>query len=353
MEIKGGGTPKTSKSEYWNGNIPWISVTDFNNGSKYIYKTERTITEEGLKKSSTRILKKDELLISARGTIGAIAVLSKDMAFNQTCYGLNAKVNLTTNDFLYYLLKANIDQFLNFSYGAVFDTITRETFNHIFVSIPSLSEQKAIASVLSSLDDKIELLQKQNEALEKITEIIFRSQFIDNIDNKFSNGILNDVINLLYGKGLKQSERSSGIFPVVGSNGIVDYNNNYLVEAPGIVIGRKGTLGKVNYLFDNFFPIDTTFYVKAKRKNSTLIYEYFLLKSLDFSAMNTDSAVPGLNRRIALAAEIIIPPEESIISFENITNSLFQKILSNNKQLAKLTNFRDSLLPKLMSAQMK
>jgi len=152
-------------------------------------------------------------------------------------------------------------------------------------------------------------------------------------------GKLGDIIELIYGKALKEEIRSGSGFPVVGSSGIVGYHSEFLVDGPGIVIGRKGTLGKVIYLFENFFPIDTTYFTKSKINSEGLFYEYFLLKTLNFEKMNTDSAVPGLNREIAL-------------STENCAN-LFKKLKHNNTQILTLTQIRDTLLPTLMSGEVK
>lgn len=104
IELIGGGTPKTSVPGYWGGEIPWLSVVDFNDDNRHVHETEKTITEEGLKNSSTKILPKGALILSARGTVGALAQLSVPMAFNQSCYGIIAKKQ-TTNDYLYYLIK--------------------------------------------------------------------------------------------------------------------------------------------------------------------------------------------------------------------------------------------------------
>lgn len=82
VTLIGGGTPKTSVSEYWDGHIPWLSVVDFNNGKKYVFDTEKKITEEGLKNSSTKLLEKGDIIISARGTVGVVAMLGRQMAFN-------------------------------------------------------------------------------------------------------------------------------------------------------------------------------------------------------------------------------------------------------------------------------
>lgn len=108
MNVIGGGTPKTKIPEYWGGEIPWLSVVDFGNDQKKVHQTEKTITEQGLKNSSTKILKKGQIIISARGTVGELAVVGKDMAFNQSCYGLDAIESICINDFLYYLMKHKV-----------------------------------------------------------------------------------------------------------------------------------------------------------------------------------------------------------------------------------------------------
>ena len=107
--IISGGTPKTSVSEYWNGDIPWLSVIDFNNDNRLVYKTQKSITKLGLKNSSTKILHKGQIIISARGTVGELAQVTCDMAFNQSCYGLNGDENIIRNDYMYYGLFRKID----------------------------------------------------------------------------------------------------------------------------------------------------------------------------------------------------------------------------------------------------
>ena len=353
MELVGGGTPKTSIPEYWGGDIPWLSVTDFNNGKKFCFDAEKKITERGLSESNTKLLKKGQIIISARGTVGVVSVLGRDMAFNQSSYGINAIESITCNSFLYYLLKDNIANFHSASYGAVFDTITKETFNQIVIILPPLPEQRAIASVLSSLDDKIDLLHRQNTTLEAMAETLFRQGFVVEADEGWEEGVLGDVIELVYGKGLKQEVRTGKGYPVVGSSGIVGYHSDFLVKGPGIVIGRKGTLGKVIYLFENFFPIDTTYYIKSKIESDGLLYEYFLLKTLNFEEMNSDSAVPGLNRDIALSTEIQIAPLDKLHKFNKLASAFITKLSANSNNIRTLEKLRDTLLPKLMSGEVR
>ena len=164
----GGGTPKTSETSYWNGNIPWLSVKDFCGNSKYVYKTEKHITELGLCNSSTKLLHRGDIIISARGTVGEIAMLPRDMAFNQSCFGIRANAKVINNHYLYYLTKTKVRELQNSSHGSVFDTITKDTFENIHCSIPNINEQIKIAAILSSLDDKIELNRRINDNLKLI-----------------------------------------------------------------------------------------------------------------------------------------------------------------------------------------
>ena len=147
IDLIGGGTPKTTVKEYWNGDIPWLSVVDFNNDSRWVSDAEKKITEAGVKNSSTRILEKDDIIISARGTVGATAQLSRPMAFNQSCYGIRAKSG-TDQSFLFYLLKSSIPKLTQIVHGAVFDTITKDSFEQVGVSVPNLPTQKKIAEML-------------------------------------------------------------------------------------------------------------------------------------------------------------------------------------------------------------
>ena len=154
MDLIGGGTPKTSVPEYWDGDIPWLSVKDFNNDARYVYTTEKRITQKGLENSSTKLLQKDDTIISARGTVGEMAMIPFPMAFNQSCYGLRAKPGIVDPVFLYYLVKQKVHILRKNTHGSVFDTITRDTFDGIEVEIPDVSVQVQIVDELKSFDDK-------------------------------------------------------------------------------------------------------------------------------------------------------------------------------------------------------
>jgi type I restriction enzyme S subunit len=136
IEIIGGGTPKTTESEYWGGDIPWFSVVDSPNESDiWVIDTEKKITSKGIENSSTRILPIGTTIITARGTVGRIALVGVPMAMNQSCYGIKGKVDIH-GFYTYFATRELITSLQQHAHGSVFDTITRDTLAGISVVVP-------------------------------------------------------------------------------------------------------------------------------------------------------------------------------------------------------------------------
>lgn len=169
FDIIGGGTPKTSIGEYWGGEIPWLSVTDFSGSGRTVNEAEKSITQLGLDNSSAKVLERGDLIISARGTVGELAQLGRAMAFNQSCYGLRGASGVLTNNYGFYLMKTIVSALRQQSHGSVFSTITRGTFESIEVVIPPVIEQKRVAEILGSIDDKIEA---NSRLIQSLTELV-------------------------------------------------------------------------------------------------------------------------------------------------------------------------------------
>ena len=141
--------------------------------------------------------------------------------------------------------------------------------------------------------------------------------------------LLGDIIELVYGKSLPQRSRVSGRFPVFGSNGQVDMHNKYLVGGPGIIVGRKGSVGEVSWSKQDFWPIDTTYYVKLKNPDDDLRYWYYVLKTLGLNKLNSHSAIPGLNRDVAYIKQVPLRSTLEQEKIANILGSLDEKIELN------------------------
>lgn len=118
-----------------------------------------------------------------------------------------------------------------------------------------------------------------------------------------------DILTLEYGKGLSESNRKMGPYPVYGSNGVVGNHFEFLVQAPGIIVGRKGSIGEVVWADKNFWPIDTTYYVKPKSNKTSLRWLYYKLQKMGLSKLNTATGIPGLNRELVYVQKIPVPGE--------------------------------------------
>ncbi|MEQ5053744.1 restriction endonuclease subunit S [Klebsiella michiganensis] len=298
----------------------------------------------------------NDVVLTTEAPLGEVALIkNKNVALAQRIITLRGYKNILDNKFLKYWLQSEQGQYEleSRASGTTVFGIKSSVLKKIPISLPPYNEQVAISSVLYSIDEKIDLLHRQNKMLESMAETLFRQWFDNEQQDNLKEGKLSDILSLKYGKALKQENRSGEGFPVVASGGIVGFHNEYLVNAPGIVIGRKGTLGKVYYMYENFYPIDTSYYIESKIKNSKLFYEYFLLKSLGFENMNSDSAVPGLNRDSAMSSPITLPSFEMIINFNSLCEDFFNKIKINSTQINTLETLRDTLLPKLMSGEVR
>jgi len=145
---------------------------------------------------------------------------------------------------------------------------------------------------------------------------------------------LGDFVTLNYGKGLPERDRTAGPYPVYGSAGVVDTNKDYFVEGPGIVVGRKGSVGEIYYTDRNYFPIDTVYYI-TKNGKYNLRFLYYLLKTIDFKLLNSDVAVPGLNRNTAYAQEVLLPPHPTQEDIADIL-STYDDLIGNNTKRIKI-----------------
>lgn len=194
-----------------------------------------------------------------------------------------------------------------------------------------------------------------NQTLEQMTEALFDHYFVDNIDldnlpEGWKIGKVEDLFILQRGFDLPASKRVQGKFEVIAASGLNGYHQTEMVKGPGITTGRSGVIGNVFYIEEDFWPLNTSLYIKEFRL-STPLYAFYVLKQLNLKSLNGGSAVPTLNRNHVHALEIIIPAKKRINEFESSVKPLFQLKRKNSHQGNTLGKIRDTLLPKLMSGE--
>jgi type I restriction enzyme S subunit len=311
-----------------------------------------------------------------------------------------------SNRFLYWLMRAPAyrERILGCAKGTTVRMLTKDAIEDFYFHCPPKAEREAIALTLDALDDKIELNWRMNATLEAMARALFQSWFIDfdpvidnalaagnpipeelaekaerrkaagakcvlpNIGKLFPDsfqsselgpipkgwceGKIGSVIDLAYGKSLSAKVRIPGPYPVYGSGGINGWHNEALVKGPGIVVGRKGTVGSVYWENGNFFPIDTVFYVELK-KSVPLYWVYENLRRMSIASLGADSAVPGVNRNAVLAQHWIIPADYALSFYAETVAGFVNKMQSLSDQNQTLATLRDTLLPKLLSGELR
>ncbi|ECF5898435.1 restriction endonuclease subunit S [Salmonella enterica] len=351
-----------------------------------------------------------DVVLTTEAPLGEVAQLdARKVALAQRVITLRGKKGILENDYLLYLLQSSFvqNQLDGRASGSTVTGIKQSELREIILRLPPVALQKSISHQLKCLDKKIDLNNKINQTLEQMSQTLFKSWFVNFdpvIDNALDAGNpipealqsraelrqkvrnsadfkplpadiralfpagfeetelgctpkgwvtnrLENILELAYGKALKKTERTSGDYPVYGSGGVDGTHNEYLVKGPGIIVGRKGTVGSLHWESKDFYPIDTVFFVRPK-EYFPLVYCYQLLKTLGLENMNTDAAVPGLNRNNAYRLEVITPTQPIIAKFTNIIQTIQDKMDSNHNETENLTALRDTLLPKLISGEL-
>ncbi|MDH2433076.1 restriction endonuclease subunit S [Pokkaliibacter sp. MBI-7] len=279
------------------------------------------------------------------------------------------------------------------------------------IPTPSLAIQRWIASVLKSLDDKTALNRQINTTLESMAQALFKSWFVDfdpvidnalaagndipdelqaraerrrellargatartstlpaDIQSLFPNafvlteemgwvpegwgvGVIEDLLVLQRGFDLPKNARTDGEYPLMAASGQDGTHNEFKVSGPGITTGRSGKLGEVCFVETDFWPLNTTLWVKEFRRSSPY-HAFYLLKSMDLEKYNSGSAVPTLNRNYVHNVSALLPSAGVIAAYDKFVSACYSKNYDNDEQCKSLANLRDSLLPKLLSGQL-
>jgi len=348
--ITSGGTPLTKHLEYYGGNIPWLNTKEIKNCR--IFETEKYITELGLNNSSAKLIDLNSVIVAMYGaTAGKIAINKIPLTTNQACCNITIDDKKADYNFIYYLLLSSFARLDSLTSGAAQQNLNVGLISNLEILVPELKEQKVIAEVLSSLDDKIDLLHRQNKTLEEMAQTLFRQWFIEEAKDEWEECKLGDVLEIKYGKDHKKL--NDGNIPLYGSGGIMRYVDSFLYDQESILIPRKGTLTNLFYLNEPFWTVDTLFWSKVNTEKVSGKFLFFFLKTMDLSNLNVGSAVPSLTTKVLNEIKFLLPSLDEQKQFNEYADSAWEKMAKNKEQIKTLENMRDTLLPKLMSGEVR
>jgi len=320
---------------------------------------ERYVSEEIYRRWMKTPLRAGDVLITSEAPLGEPAYVQEahPWVVGQRLFAIRTDPSKLIGRFLFYAVQSYSvrEDLLSRATGTTVLGIRQSELRRVRIPVPSLADQEAIVDILGTLDDKIELNRRMGETLDRMAEALFcewfgSTSFVQKEDNAQQPTRLRDVLTLAYGKGLRRVDRVAGPVPVFGSGGVFDYHNEALIDGPAIIVGRKGTVGSIYWVDEPSFPGDTVFYVESELP---LTYCFYLLRTLGLNEMNTDAAVPGLNRENAYRLEVPSPQASLIEQFDSVAAPMRERIRVANGESQTLAMLRDSLLPRLISGELR
>lgn len=365
--VTSGGTPKSSIKEYYEPKqIPWLKTKEVNYCR--IYETESYISKDGLDNSSAKMIPQNSVIVAMYGqgdTAGRVAINKIPLTTNQACCNLIIDETKACYEFVYYQLVTLYEKMVSLKNGGAQPNLNAAIIKSMEIKLPPLKTQRYIADILSSYDNLIENNQKQIKLLEEAAQRLYKEWFVDlrfpgHENTKIVDGVpegwsrtnINEILTFHRGYDLTKNEMKAGRYPVVGSTTVIGYHNEFKIKGPGIVTGHSGSLGKYQFIWDNFWPHNTSLYI-SDYKDHNIFFVYSLLQTVDFASLNNGGAIPTLNRNVLSNIEVIEPTDELQEMFAKIAEAQYRKIRNLEKQNNQLKMARDVLLPKLMSGEVE
>jgi len=412
-EIVGGSTPSTADKSNFDGDIPWLTPKDLSEPhSRYVSHGERSLSAKGLTSCSARLLPRNSVLLSSRAPIGYVAIAANQIATNQ---GFRSLVLGPGNDheFLYYWLTANVEELERHASGSTFKELSGGSLKKIHIRIPSdVTEQRAIAHILGTLDDKIELNRQMKKTLEAIARALFKSWFVDfdpvrakaegrdpglpkeiadlfpdsfedselgEIPKGWSVGTIGsvaDVIDCLHSKKPERHEYGLPLLQLsnIRDDGLIDMQDTYFIEEADYrkwisrmeaspsdcVITNVGRVGAVAQM-----PVGqkaalgrnmTGVRCKSGFPYPTVLIECLLSKAMKDEIVlkkDTGTILDALNVRNIPKLRFVLGEREVLRYFEHQARPIRAQMETHLAYSRTLSALRDTLLPKLVSGELR
>lgn len=402
--ICSGGTPKSTVAEYYDGNIPWLNTKEIN--FNRIYETEKTITEEGLNNSSAKWIPANSVIVAMYGaTAGKTAITKIPLTTNQACCNLTIDSTKADYRFVYYALFNDYSYLASLTNGGAQQNLNAQQIKEFEIPFPSLEEQKRIADILSSIDDKIELNRRINENLEQQAQALFKAWFVD--FEPFKDGEFVDSEFGMIPKGWDIKPLEYLVTKVKsGDWGKDEPTGNHTIKTfcmrgtdfPNIKEGNKGKM-PIRYILEKNFRekslcdgnvvveisggsptqstgrivlVDKSFIadcdnalictnfcksLEIKENYSFFFYlmwQYLYDSKVMFIYENGSNGLKNLNINSLIEREsFVIPTKEVVARFNLVASNLLSTKQANGIEISRLAYLRDTLLPKLMSGELR
>lgn len=365
-----GKTPSSNNPEDWGGDMFFVTPTDYRNYRKYVDGSERKLSDIGVKRLANKILPPYSVLVTCIGSdMGKVVITKNPCITNQQ---INSIIPNESADphFLYYTLINSYDVLrVMGGDGTAVPIVNKRDFENIKIEIPSLKEQKRIASILSSLDDKIDLLHQENKTLEAMAETLFQKWFIEDAKEEWEDGIIADLIDFNPHRKLSKGNKS----PFLEMSNLntstycpITWRDREFMSGTKFINGdallaritpclENGKTAYVDFLEEGQVGWGSTEFIVMRAKHGLHpFFSYIIAKYQDFrdfaeSCMAGSSGRQRVDINNLMNYEIKIPEKKVIDVFNHSINYMVTKMHNNNDEIYSLTQIRNILSFKLMN----
>ncbi|MGN8435563.1 restriction endonuclease subunit S [Helicobacter pylori] len=374
-EIIGGGTPSTQITSFWNGSINWFTATEIGI-TKYVYKSQRTITLLGLKKSSAKLLPIGTILLTSRASIGDCAILKVAATTNQDFQSL-IPLEKINNEFLYYLMLTLKNKLLKLASGSIFLGVSPNKIKNLLIPLPPLNEQAAIANVLSDVDRylySLDALILKKESVKKALsfELLSQRKRLKGFNQAWQRVRLGDICEFGNGEAYETLIVENGDFKLISLNSIdidgnlkntmkrVNFYDNSLKQDDIVMVlsdvAHGDFLGLCAVIPSNDYVLNQR--MGRLRKKNDCINILFLRLYINanqkyFKMQGQGSSQLNLSKKAIEDFEILLPPLNEQAAIANILSDLDSEIISLKNKKRQFENIKKALNHDLMSAKIR
>lgn len=368
FSIYAGATPKSENSDYWNGNIPWITPADYKTADKYVSSGRKSLTELGYNSCGTTLVPAGSVIFSKRAPVGSVAIAQNDLCTNQGCLACTPRKNVNSTYF-YYCMSTFTEQFELVSSGTTFKEIAASTFANFLLPCPPLSQQNAIVAFLDKECSRIDLiLSKTRSSIEEykklkqavITQAVTKGvrgeremkdsgvAWIGRVNQNFRLIKLKYLCSILdqYRKPIsadKRSQSGSILYDYYGASGAIDKIDDYTIDDHVMLIGEDGANLRMRnlplmYEVNGKAWINNHAHILKPNEQSDFHYLFYALEGLDINPYITGSAQPKLSQENLQNIWIPLPSleqQKEIATYIRSKCAEIDRLITKKEQLVK------------------
>lgn len=352
-----GHTPSKAHPEYWGGDIKWISLQDSHRLDRlYISDTDAKITPAGIANSSAKVLPSGTVVLSRDAGVGKSAIMRCDMAVSQHFMAWTCGP-LLNNHYLYYRLQFCKPEFERIAMGNTIKTIGLPYFRQFSIPLPPHSEQQAIAEALSDADalmESLELLIAKKRQIKQgaMQELLIGKRRLPGFAEEWKVRRVGELLSIVHGRSQEGVQDPNGLYPILATGGRIGTARSYLHAGPSVLIGRKGTIDRPQYMDSPFWTIDTLFYSVVHDPNvAKFIYYRFCL--VPWRLYNEASGVPSLNAGTIEEIEFLVPDHAEQFAISTRLSDMDAEIDALEAKLTKTRQLKSAMMHDLLTGRIR